>query len=77
MKKDYADLAKKILQYVGGKDNITFVMHCATRLRFTLKDIDKADTKSIKELKGVIDVILKMDSIRFVSVRMLLMYFMN
>ena len=69
MKKDYADLAKKILQYVGGKDNITFVMHCATRLRFTLKDIDKADTKSIKELK--------MDSIRFVSVRMLLMYFMN
>ena len=59
MKKDYADLAKKILQYVGGKDNITFVMHCATRLRFTLKDIDKADTKSIKELKGVIDVIIK------------------
>lgn len=59
MKKDYADLAKKILQYVGGKDNITFVMHCATRLRFTLKDIDKVDTKSIKELKGVIDVIIK------------------
>ena len=59
MKKDYADLAKKILQYVGGKDNITFVMHCATGLRFTLKDIDKADTKSIKELKGVIDVIIK------------------
>lgn len=59
MKKDYADLAKKILQYVGGKDNITFVMHCATRLRFTLKDIGKANTKSIKELKGVIDVIIK------------------
>lgn len=59
MKKDYADLAKKILQYVGGKDNITFVMHCATRLRFTLKDMEKADTKSIKELKGVIEVIIK------------------
>lgn len=59
MKKDYADLAKKILQYVGGKDNITFVMHCATRLRFTLKDIGKANTKSIKELKDVIDVIIK------------------
>lgn len=59
MKKDYADLAKKILQYVGGKDNITFVMHCATRLRFTLKNMEKADTKSIKELKGVIEVIIK------------------
>lgn len=59
MKKDYADLAKKILQYVGGKDNITFVMHCATRLRFTLKDMEKTDTKSIKELKGVIEVIIK------------------
>lgn len=59
MKKDYVDLAKKILQYVGGKDNITFVMHCATRLRFTLKNIEIADTKSIKDINGVIDVIIK------------------
>lgn len=59
MKKDYESLAKNILNLVGGKENVSHVMHCATRLRFTLKDIDKAKTEEIKNLKGVIDVIIK------------------
>lgn len=59
MKKDYPKLAKDILENVGGKENVEFVMNCATRLRFTLKDIDKANTDVIKNMKGVIDVIIQ------------------
>lgn len=59
MKKDYKKLAADILELVGGKENVTFVMNCATRLRFTLKDINKPQTAKIKKLKGVIDVIVQ------------------
>ena len=59
MKKDYPKLAKDILENVGGKENVEYVMNCATRLRFTLKDIDKANTDVIKNMKGVIDVIIQ------------------
>lgn len=38
MAKDYAQLGKKILQLVGGEDNVTSLVHCATRLRFNLKE---------------------------------------
>ena len=35
---DYAKTASLVIKYVGGKDNIKSVAHCATRLRFQLKD---------------------------------------
>ena len=35
---DYKQLADQIITSVGGKENIVSVMHCATRLRFQLKD---------------------------------------
>ncbi|MFR8086834.1 MAG: PTS transporter subunit EIIB, partial [Leuconostoc gelidum] len=35
---DYKVLAENILNDVGGKDNINTAWHCATRLRFKLKD---------------------------------------
>ena len=41
---DYKKMAQQILEYVGGKDNVTGLTHCATRLRFNLKDESKADT---------------------------------
>lgn len=55
----YENLAREILNLVGGEENVNFVMHCATRLRFTLKDINKPNTKSIENLKGVISVIVQ------------------
>lgn len=58
-KKDYKALAASVLEGVGGKDNVTFVMHCATRLRFQLKDESKADEEAIKNVPGVISLIIQ------------------
>ena len=53
----YQDLCNKIIEGVGGKDNVIDVSHCITRLRFRLKDESKADTAALKATKGVLDVI--------------------
>ena len=47
-------LASEILELVGGKDNINSVVHCATRLRFKLKDESLANIGKFQELDGVI-----------------------
>lgn len=40
---DYTELNRAIIEGVGGADNVINVIHCATRLRFTLRDETKAD----------------------------------
>ena len=45
--------AKSLLNYVGGKDNISAVSHCVTRMRFVLADPAKADVKKIESLGSV------------------------
>lgn len=54
---DYKNLAEVILEKVGGKDNVLGLTHCATRLRFNLKDEKKADTEALKKVKGVMGVV--------------------
>lgn len=49
----YSDDAKKLLEYVGGKQNISAVTHCMTRMRFVLADTEKADVAKIEALKSV------------------------
>ncbi|RRD40459.1 PTS trehalose transporter subunit IIBC [Leptotrichia sp. OH3620_COT-345] len=51
--KSYQDEAKKLLNFVGGKENVASVTHCATRLRFALVDEAKADSKGIQALSAV------------------------
>lgn len=58
-KKDYKALAEQVVEGVGGKDNVKFVMHCATRLRFQLVDDTKVDAAAIKAIPGVIDLIIQ------------------
>lgn len=48
------ELAQKIIQLSGGKDNIKKAIHCITRLRFNLKDESKANSKAIDDLEGVL-----------------------
>lgn len=50
---DYNQLAKEILQAVGGKNNVNEVYHCITRLRFQLKDQSKVNEKQLKDLDKV------------------------
>lgn len=49
---DY-ELAKNIVELIGGKENIVSVRHCATRLRIMVSDKNKIDTKSVEELEKV------------------------
>ena len=42
--------AAKLLEYVGGKENISAVTHCVTRMRFVLVDPNKANVKKIEAL---------------------------
>jgi PTS system beta-glucosides-specific IIC component len=57
MAKNYDILSETIVKGVGGTDNISGFTHCMTRLRFTLIDESKADTKMLEETKGVMKVI--------------------
>lgn len=51
---DYGKTAAAVLQGVGGEENISQVAHCATRLRFTLRDTSKANVQAIRNTPGVV-----------------------
>ena len=52
----YHDLAEKIVENVGGKENINSLTHCITRLRFKLKDESKANDDVLKNMDGVVTI---------------------
>ena len=56
---NYENLAKEILKNVGGQENVSNLTHCATRLRFNLKDVLKANTEAMKKTKGIMGVVDK------------------
>lgn len=47
-------LASEILPLVGGKGNVCSVFHCATRLRFELKDLSAPDEGALQDVDGVL-----------------------
>ena len=52
----YEALAKEIVKNVGGKENVAGLVHCITRLRFTLKDEGIAKDQVLKDMEGVVTV---------------------
>jgi len=56
---NYQELAKLIIDKVGGEGNIKSLTHCATRLRFNLKDDQKPDEQTLKSTPGVMGVVNK------------------
>ncbi|MBR6233415.1 MAG: PTS glucose/sucrose transporter subunit IIB, partial [Erysipelotrichaceae bacterium] len=54
MAANYNEISSKIVDLVGGKDNISYFTHCVTRLRFNLKDEKKVNKEEIDKLKGVL-----------------------
>ena len=63
---DYKKVSKQLLDYIGDKQNIKAVAHCATRLRIVLEDNDKANIKSIEELDGVKGVFIASDQLQII-----------
>ena len=59
------ELSLKILELVGGKENVTAATNCMTRLRVNLKDYTKADIEGLKKTEGVLQVI-EMDNLHVV-----------
>ena len=53
MKKDYAEIADTLIVALGGKENITRLFHCMTRLRFYVKDRTKIHEKEILKVSGI------------------------
>ncbi len=56
-KKNYDELAKQIVASVGGAGNVNSLVHCATRLRFQIKDPAKVDKKRLSQTEKVITVV--------------------
>ena len=54
----YETLAKDIVKNVGGRENIVSLVHCATRLRFQLKDENLANTDILKNMNGIVTVMI-------------------
>lgn len=53
----FQNTAEDVLKAIGGKENVTIVTHCMTRLRFNLKDESIVNEDEIKKISGVIGVI--------------------
>ena len=56
---DAKKTAQQVLEQVGGAENVTFLTHCVTRLRFNLKSMDGVDEAKVKAVPGVVGVVNK------------------
>ncbi|MGK9172202.1 beta-glucoside-specific PTS transporter subunit IIABC [Yokenella regensburgei] len=63
---DYQDTARQILNRIGGKENVLSLFHCITRLRFLLKENDKADRAALEALEGVMGVNISGDQFQLI-----------
>ncbi|MBL1224001.1 beta-glucoside-specific PTS transporter subunit IIABC [Enterococcus sp. BWR-S5] len=53
---NYKEIAEQVVLQVGGKENVSHLEHCSTRLRFTLKDKSKANIEKLEAIDGVMGV---------------------
>lgn len=65
-KKDYAKIAKDIIEVCGGVENIANVSHCMTRLRVQLRNKSALDEAKAKEVPGVMNLIVQNGEHQFV-----------
>ncbi len=63
---NYQDTARQIIDRIGGKENVLSLFHCITRLRFLLKDNDKADRAALEALDGVMGVNISGDQFQLI-----------
>lgn len=63
---DYQNTARQIIDNIGGKENVLSLFHCITRLRFLLKDNDKADRAALESIEGVMGVNISGDQFQLI-----------
>lgn len=63
---NYQDTARQIISMTGGKENVLSLFHCITRLRFLLKDNDKADRAALEALEGIMGVNISGDQFQLI-----------
>ena len=56
---DAKKTAQQVLEQVGGAENVAFLTHCVTRLRFNLRSMDGVDDAKVKAVPGVVGVVNK------------------
>ena len=60
------DLAKRLVELLGGRENVVKATNCMTRLRVVCKDASKVDTEEIKNTEGVLGLVIDHDSYQIV-----------
>lgn len=63
---DSKQSATRIIEHLGGEQNIISLFHCITRLRFNLKDTDKVNRQALEDLDGVMGVNLSGDQFQVI-----------
>ncbi|KAA3667992.1 beta-glucoside-specific PTS transporter subunit IIABC [Pectobacterium carotovorum] len=63
---DYKQTASRIIEHLGGAPNIISLFHCITRLRFSLKDVNKVDRNALENLDGVMGINLSGDQFQVI-----------
>ncbi|WP_310607457.1 PTS transporter subunit EIIC, partial [Buttiauxella brennerae] len=63
---DYQNTARQIIDNIGDKENVLSLFHCITRLRFLLKDNDKADRAALESIEGVMGVNISGDQFQLI-----------
>ena len=66
MKNDYDQMGKKLIEELGGSDNVSKMYHCATRLRVDVIDKDKINLDNIKATKGVLGAVESMGGVQII-----------
>ena len=62
----HEDVAKQIIDNIGGIENVNNAWHCMTRLRFNLKDIQKVNYDNLNNISEVIGTKYQSDQLQIV-----------
>lgn len=66
MSENFKETAKRIIDLSGGKANISNALHCATRVRFNIKNFDLVNSDGLKELSKVLGVVKVGDQLQII-----------